>query len=294
MKYFEHDVEAHKDEKIVLLRREFGGAAVDAYWTLLEVIYREESELKPKQNPFGFQSVSFFLQVPEEQLAEWVGGMVKYGLLDADTDEQGAYVSIMSPRASENIGRYVSRSRTNAENGSKGGRPRKSAGRDGRGETAKTETKANGKRNESEAESETKATAKQTKPKWIEKEKEKEKEKERGIPPKPPADDFGEWEAGDGFAEYCKAALDMFNAETKSGIDYFDNKTFFGLRKAFDAGRTIDDLTIVTRDKRDEWANDPKMRRYIRPSTFYGEHFEEYLAVARRHEGDRSDFDEYA
>ena len=45
MKYFDHDVEAYKDDKIVLLRRECGGAAIDAYWTLLELIYREETEM---------------------------------------------------------------------------------------------------------------------------------------------------------------------------------------------------------------------------------------------------------
>ena len=49
MKYFDHDVEAYKDDKIVLLRRECGGAAIDAYWTLLELIYREETEAKPTE-----------------------------------------------------------------------------------------------------------------------------------------------------------------------------------------------------------------------------------------------------
>ena len=60
MKYFDHDVEAYKDDKIVLLRRECGGAAIDAYWTLLELIYREETEIKPTDNPVGFASVCLY------------------------------------------------------------------------------------------------------------------------------------------------------------------------------------------------------------------------------------------
>ena len=94
MKYFDHDTEAHKDDKIMLLRREFGGAAVDAYWTLLEVIYREETQLKPRENPFGFLSVSMFLLVDEKQLLEWVEGMAKYGLLEVSKDADGNIAAI--------------------------------------------------------------------------------------------------------------------------------------------------------------------------------------------------------
>ena len=49
MKYFDDYVEAYKDDKIVLLRPACGGAAIDAYWTLLELIYREETEIKPTE-----------------------------------------------------------------------------------------------------------------------------------------------------------------------------------------------------------------------------------------------------
>ena len=290
MKYFDHDTEAHKDDKIMLLRREFGGAAVDAYWTLLEVIYRNESELKPKENPFGFLSVSMFLLVDEKQLLEWVEGMAKYGLLEVSKDADGNIAAISSERALDSIARYKSRSKTNSENGGKGGRPRKTPARDGRAENQKTETKANGNRNESDG----KASGNQTKPKRLDKEKENKNKKEKDITPLPPCAEFDECEADDGFAAFAKEALDMFNAETGSGVEYFDSFTFQRLRRAFDVGRTIADLRIVTIDKMREWENDPKMRRYIRPSTIFGDRFEEYLSVAKRHEHEEVAYDEYA
>ena len=288
MKYFDHDTEAYKDDKIMLLRREFGGAAVDAYWTLLEVIYRNESEMKPSENPFGFLSVSMFLLVDEQQLREWVDGMAKYGLLEVEEDADGKITSISSERAVDNIERYKSRSKTNSENGGKGGRPRKRPAHDGRAENPKTEAKPNENRNETER----KPNGNREEPKRLEKEKEKEKEKD--ITPKPPTDEFfDDWD-DNGFAEFAKAALDMFNAETKSGVAYFDGKAWQGLRRAFDTDRTVEDLRAVTRDKLDEWGDDPKMRRYIRPSTLFGERFEEYLAVARKHESEEGGYDEYA
>ena len=288
MKYFDHDTEAHKDDKIMLLRREFGGAAVDAYWTLLEVIYRNETELKPKENPFGFLSVSMFLLVDEKQLLEWVEGMAKYGLLEVSKDADGNIAAISSERALDNIENYKARLKRNTINGNKGGRPRKTPAQDGRGENQKTQEKPNGNPNETDK----KANGNREKPKWLEKEKEKEKEKD--ITPLPPCAEFDECEADDGFAAFAKEALDMFNAETGSGVEYFDSFTFQRLRRAFDVGRSIADLRIVTLDKMHEWENDPKMRRYIRPSTIFGDRFEEYLAVAKRHEHEEGAYDEYA
>ena len=288
MKYFDHDTEAYKDDKIMLLRREFGGAAVDAYWTLLEVIYREETQLKPRQNPVGLLSVSMFLLVDEQQLREWVDGMAKYGLLEVEKDADGNIETISSERAIDNIERYVARAKRSATNGNKGGRPPKKPVQDGRGKNLKTQEKPSGNPDETQA----KPKGNPEEPRRLEKEKEKEKEKD--ITPKPPTDEFfDDWD-DNGFAEFAKAALDMFNAETKSGVAYFDGKAWQGLRRAFDTDRTVEDLRAVTRDKLDEWGDDPKMRRYIRPSTLFGERFEEYLAVARKHESEEGGYDEYA
>lgn len=281
MKYFDHDVEAYKDDKIVLLRRECGGAAIDAYWTLLELIYREETEIKPTDNPVGFASVCFFLQVSEDDLKTYIEGMVKYGLL-IQTDDGG----LTSPRAVENIEGYKSRCHTNKANGGKGGRPRKAP--------VQTERKTDQKPTENPAETEDEPSEKQEEPSRGEKEKEKEKEKiYPQTPTAPPQDDFDEIN-DDGFACFGRDVLAVFNEETGSALPVLDGKTWCGLRRIFDAGRTLDDIRAVTRDKRDEWQPDQKMRRFIRPSTLYGEKFEEYLAVASQSAREEAEYDDYA
>ena len=45
MRYFDHDTTAGSDDKIMALRLAHGGAAVDAYWVLLEMMYQSETEL---------------------------------------------------------------------------------------------------------------------------------------------------------------------------------------------------------------------------------------------------------
>lgn len=292
MKYFDHDTEAYKDDKIVLLRRECGGAAIDAYWTILEVIYRQETEIKPTENRFGFASVCFFLQVSEEQLNEWIDAMVKYGLLEKTEDESGI-VSISSPRAEETISEYRDRCSKNKANGNKGGRPRKTQGQTERGESTKTEAKPNQNREETERE----ANEKRTKPNRVDKEKEKENKnkKENNTPPISPSDVFDDIDSDYSarFATFAKEALEMYNDETGDGIMYFDGATWQGLRRSFDSGRTIDDLRLVVRDKIAEWSSDQKMRRFIRPSTLFGDKFEGYLAKARKADTEAGEFDDY-
>lgn len=289
MKYFEHDTEAYKDDKIVLLRREHGGAAIDAYWTIIEIIYRNETELKPNANPSVFESVSFFLQVSIEELQTYIQGMLKYGLL-VETDDG----CLTSPRALENIDDYQSRCQKNRMNGAKGGRPRKTQGQGVINETKTSETKPN----TNPEETETKPNANPNKPKWGDKEKEKEKEKEKKEILKKKNAPTGQFDLDeindDGFAMFAKSALDAYNAEMSSSIDYLEPTTFQGLRRIFDSGRTIDDIVTVIRDKREEWQNDRKMRRFIRPSTLFGNKFEEYLDVASKQREKEADFDKYA
>ena len=56
-----------------------------------------------------------------------------------------------------------------------------------------------------------------------------------------------------------------------------------------DTGRTIEDVRLVTRRQFAEWKDDPKMSKFIRPKTFYGNQFESYLATARRNESERAE-----
>ena len=61
------------------------------------------------------------------------------------------------------------------------------------------------------------------------------------------------------------------------------------LRMIQDTGRTLEDVRLVTRDKFAEWKDDPKMGKFIRPKTFFGDQFESYLATARRKDAKRAE-----
>lgn len=74
------------------------------------------------------------------------------------------------------------------------------------------------------------------------------------------------------------ACLDAFNAETGQDYRSSGGTDWLDLRRIHDNGRTVDDVRAVVRLKLREWGRDPKMRRYVRPSTLFGPKFEEYLA----------------
>lgn len=165
MKYFDHDVEAYKDDKISLLRRACTGAAVDAYYAILEGIYRNECAFQTTGDPIGFESLAMFLQTTTEQLQEWIDGMLKYGLL-----EQAEDGSLMSVRAADNIQRYQERCEANREN----------AAKRGRGSKVPDSANVSNQTNRSGSDSQPNQTEAEANRPKKEKEKEKEKRKERG------------------------------------------------------------------------------------------------------------------
>lgn len=95
-----------------------------------------------------------------------------------------------------------------------------------------------------------------------------------------PSDEPGEFER---FAAEC---IDAFNGITGKDYRATGGRDWLDLRRIFDSGRTVDDVRQVVRSKRDQWRDSPEMSRYLRPSTLFGEHFEEYLNELR---GDGSD-----
>lgn len=119
MKYFDHDTTASGDDKIVSLRLECGGAAVDAYWVILEQLYRDETPLDIFGNQHLTRSVCHRLVTDAETLKTYVFAMVEIGLLNF-TDENKR--EIYSPRASKNIKAYTEKCETARQNGKKGGR----------------------------------------------------------------------------------------------------------------------------------------------------------------------------
>ena len=64
----------------------------------------------------------------------------------------------------------------------------------------------------------------------------------------------------------------------------FDPAEYFPACKLLDlltGGYTEEDLLSVIELKRSEWQHDPKMHRYLRPSTLFGKKFVQYIAEAR-------------
>ncbi len=92
-------------------------------------------------------------------------------------------------------------------------------------------------------------------------------------------------------AEFAAEALGIFNAITGSGVLALDPRSWDRLAVIRASGRTLDDVRAVVRSKHAEWRDDDRMRRFIRPSTLFGDKFEEYLAAASKGGGDFAEYD---
>lgn len=273
MKYFDHDVESYKDDKIMLLRHAHGSEAVDAYWAIVEQIYRDEDAFSDSQQ-IASESLSFVIGITTDKLGECISGMLEYGLLVRDEDGD-----LMSPRAAGKIEGYQERCAANAENAKKPRRKRKAAGGKPATQSANpSESLANA------SDSLTKPSEAQAKPSETPIEEEGEEdigEKEKSTKKEKPD--------GKARGAFVAACLEVFNEETNSQIAYIDPETQMRLRMIQDTGRTLEDVRLVTRDKFAEWKDDPKMSKFIRPKTFFGDQFESYLATARRKDAKRAE-----
>ena len=101
---------------------------------------------------------------------------------------------------------------------------------------------------------------------------ESEREKDLKEPPLPPLD-----ECDNEAAAFAVEALAAFNAITGQDVRDMPGDAWCGLRRVFDAGRTIDDVKAVIEKKNAEWKDDKRMARFVRPSTLFGDKFDEYL-----------------
>ena len=101
MQYFDHSTSAATDSKIMQLRLECGGAAVDAYWYFVEQIHRDERPLCVG-NATAMRVHCHTLCTDSETLENWILAMRNAGLIEYD--ETGENVT--SPRAQENIDSY--------------------------------------------------------------------------------------------------------------------------------------------------------------------------------------------
>ena len=145
MQYFEHTTTAGSDSKIIALRLEHGGAAVDAYWVALEEIYHNEKPLVIKNNPLETKALAHRLNVSIDVLETWFSTMVQVGLFEVDAENPNA---ITSARAMNNIEAYQKKCETARQNGKLGGRkpsakPRRNQAGKGVGTYAETNSQAN-------------------------------------------------------------------------------------------------------------------------------------------------------
>lgn len=150
MLFFSHDTDASTRD-LIDLRCECGGAAVDAYWYILEQIYRQETYWVYSLNQSVKKSVLRVLDVDETTFLTWVNVMVDLGLFFHIADSNGEPVGLMSVRAKETIEAYQQKAAIARENGKKGGRPKKAKNQ------TKTEGVSNRKPNPNQEESGSKA-----------------------------------------------------------------------------------------------------------------------------------------
>ena len=260
MRYFDHDTTAHKDELIQALRLECGGAAVDAYWAIVECIYRDETDLVLGANRPETKSVTHWLCTDYVTLESYIEAMGEVGLLTVAENEDGSY-TLHSERASENIAAYQQRSKTARQNGKKGGR----------------------KPNANQWLTETEPNPNPTLTQPLAKEKEKEKEKIIGSSKEEPVGQL-----------VCDVVA-YLNERTGSSYRPTTKRTASAISARASEGYSLDDFKAVIDAKSAEWGDDRKMSKYLRPETlFRPQKFEAYLNEARREVSRHDEFAEYA
>ena len=114
MQYFNHDTDAGNDSKIVALRMFYGHGAVDCYWTLAELVYRDEQPLPDTRYAMGALAQSMGASI--EEVEEWIAGMVDIGLVSRTDD------GIISERMEKNIAGYKAKIKKLRENAKAGGK----------------------------------------------------------------------------------------------------------------------------------------------------------------------------
>lgn len=119
MQYFNHDTDASTDPGIMSLRLMAGGAAVDAYWYLVELMYREETNCLAFANQLGLPLVSHMLNTDEKTLESYVSAMCEVGLFEMVESD---VLTVRSKRVGESVSAYEDKRETLRQNGKKGGR----------------------------------------------------------------------------------------------------------------------------------------------------------------------------
>lgn len=260
MFYFDHSVNASKDDKILSLRLAFGGAAVDAYWSIIEKLYEEETPLVFKENQTETKALTHWLCVGFDDLETWVLAMVESGLLvNCNTDNNGD-ILLWSNRVQERIDEVNKKAETARQNGKKGGRPKAEKPKE-----TKSVILANPK----------KATKTKTKTKTIDL---NNKENIKRM--------FDEAEQEN--ASFSVQCLKIYNETMGRNLCSMPPKSAECLNLRKDR-YTLDEVSGMVKMKREQWTG-TKMEPYLKPTTIFSpEHFDEYMEEYK-HQNDEREF----
>ena len=121
MRYFGHDTNAWKDEKIGDLCLTYGLAGYGLYWVIVETLHSEEQPVNLSETEPLTKLVARWFGVGCDWVLECVRFMVSCGLLKQIKGRKGSLI-VSSDRVEENITRYQAKCETARQNGKKGGR----------------------------------------------------------------------------------------------------------------------------------------------------------------------------
>lgn len=184
MIYFNHDTSASIDDGIMALRLECGGAAVDAYWAIIEKMYRDEASFVFDGRMPETKAFLYRMCLTADELKGYIDEMVGIGLLECIDGDNGIYGS---ERVMETVSEYQKKSGNARSNGSRGGRPRKTNAETNaktKSENSKTKVVSDGKPNPKTQKTKVVSDGKPYIEEEVEEEQEEERE-ERGFAPAP-------------------------------------------------------------------------------------------------------------
>ena len=197
-------------------------------------------------------------ELPDEDRLRLYDAILNFGIYDKEPELSGidaAVFALVRPQIEANNRKY--------QNGTKGGRP-------------KNQTETKWKPNENQTITKAKPNHNQT----ITKTKPNHNQSITKAKPNDNDNDNVNVNGNDNGnasgSDEISSLLSFFNSET--GSSYKETEQFDELiNERLSEGYTFEDLRNVIRKKSAEWSCDGKMRSYLRPSTLFGDKFEEYL-----------------
>lgn len=265
MQWFKHDIGAFKDERIQALRIDCGGAAVDVYYAILELIYEREADLVMDRNQAETKSVLHWLCVGWAGFCEYARAMRDEGLLTVEFDADGdncTSITLSSMRASETISNMDRKRETARQNGKGGGRPPK---RKPNGTEQKPTLVFSG----------TDAPLDNKTLRHIEKDVSKDTSKK-----------------GDGDSAAIAEIVAYLNAAVGRSYKPTTPKTRSLVKARMREGFTVADFKTVIDKKAKAWLG-TEFAQYLRPETLFGTKFEGYLNEITKEAGKDARFDKY-